>query len=81
MMMAQMGSSFKKSIFEEHVQVGLVDWAQRVKDKKAAKTASDGSGSGMPQLSSHAGGSSSAMGGLQLGRLVNKPKADLEASN
>ncbi|PPD96365.1 hypothetical protein GOBAR_DD06594 [Gossypium barbadense] len=26
----QMGSSFKKSIFDEHVQVGLVGWAQKM---------------------------------------------------
>ncbi|MBA0816798.1 hypothetical protein Gohar_001421, partial [Gossypium harknessii] len=35
----QMGSSFKKSIFDEHVQVGLVGWAQKVKKKKGAKAA------------------------------------------
>ncbi|MBA0632882.1 hypothetical protein Godav_001547 [Gossypium davidsonii] len=35
----QMGSSFKKSIFDEHVQVGLVGWAQKVKKKKGSKAA------------------------------------------
>ncbi|KAG4166870.1 hypothetical protein ERO13_A13G159700v2 [Gossypium hirsutum] len=35
----QMGSSFKKSIFDEHVQVGLVGWAQKVKKKKGLKAA------------------------------------------
>ncbi|GMI85454.1 MILDEW RESISTANCE LOCUS O 1 [Hibiscus trionum] len=35
----QMGSSFKKAIFEEHVQVGLVDWAQKAKKKKSLKAA------------------------------------------
>ncbi|MBA0603201.1 hypothetical protein Gorai_003354 [Gossypium raimondii] len=35
----QMGSSFKKSIFDEHVQVGLVGWAQKVKKKKGVKAA------------------------------------------
>lgn len=34
-----MGSSFKKSIFDEHVQVGLVGWAQKVKKKKGLKAA------------------------------------------
>ncbi|XP_020571477.1 MLO-like protein 1 [Phalaenopsis equestris] len=29
----QMGSSFKPAIFEEHVQEGLVEWAQKVKMK------------------------------------------------
>ncbi|MBA0728424.1 hypothetical protein Golax_001325 [Gossypium laxum] len=35
----QMGSSFKKAIFDEHVQVGLVGWAQKVKKKKGVKAA------------------------------------------
>ncbi|MQL76184.1 hypothetical protein Taro_008582 [Colocasia esculenta] len=34
----QMGSSFKKAIFDEHVQEGLVGWAQKVKKRKGAKT-------------------------------------------
>ncbi|XWS58615.1 hypothetical protein CRYUN_Cryun08bG0049800 [Craigia yunnanensis] len=37
----QMGSSFKKAIFDEHVQVGLVGWAQKVKKKKALKAATE----------------------------------------
>ena len=37
-----MGSSFKKAIFDEHVQVGLVGWAQKVKKKKALKVATEG---------------------------------------
>ncbi|XP_039119244.1 MLO-like protein 1 [Dioscorea cayenensis subsp. rotundata] len=31
----QMGSSFKKAIFDEHVQEGLVGWAQKIKKRKA----------------------------------------------
>jgi len=42
----QMGTTFKKSIFDEHVQVGLVGWAEKVKKKKGLKGASNGSGQG-----------------------------------
>ncbi|XP_068654899.1 MLO-like protein 1 [Aristolochia californica] len=41
----QMGSYFKKAIFEEHVQVGLVGWAQKVKKRKGLKAAIGGEGS------------------------------------
>ncbi|XP_024022269.1 MLO-like protein 1 [Morus notabilis] len=72
----QMGSSFKKAIFEEHVQVGLVGWAQKVKRKKGLKAAADGSGSGSgaDQQSSNDGSTSATTSatGIQLGRLVNK---------
>lgn len=44
----QMGSSFKKAIFDEHVQVGLVGWAQKVKKKKAPKTASEAAAQATP---------------------------------
>ncbi|XP_021282490.1 MLO-like protein 1 [Herrania umbratica] len=37
----QMGSSFKKAIFDEHVQVGLVGWAQKVKKKKGLRAATE----------------------------------------
>lgn len=36
-----MGTHFKKSIFDEHIQAGLVGWAQKVKRKKATKGASN----------------------------------------
>ncbi|KAL5542844.1 hypothetical protein UlMin_010554 [Ulmus minor] len=41
----QMGSSFKKAIFEEYIQVGLVGWAQKAKKNKGLnlKRASNGS--------------------------------------
>ncbi|PON56658.1 Mlo-related protein [Parasponia andersonii] len=70
----QMGSSFKRAIFDEHVQVGLVGWAQKAKKKKGLKAAADGSssgtGSGTGQPSSDAGSTSAV--GIQLGRLVHK---------
>ncbi|KAG5567137.1 hypothetical protein RHGRI_002639 [Rhododendron griersonianum] len=62
----QMGSTFKKSIFEEHVQVGLVGWAQKVKKKKAANNGSrDGN-------SSSTDGSTAR---IQLGRVTGKESA------
>jgi len=36
-----MGSSFKKAIFEEHVQESLVGWAQKVKRRKAFRAGSN----------------------------------------
>ncbi|XVE90302.1 hypothetical protein DITRI_Ditri20bG0066600 [Diplodiscus trichospermus] len=38
----QMGSSFKKAIFDERVQAGLVGWAKNVKKKKGLKAATEG---------------------------------------
>ncbi|GAA0140630.1 hypothetical protein LIER_01939 [Lithospermum erythrorhizon] len=35
----QMGTHFKKSIFEEHVQVGLIGWAEKAKKKGGLKGA------------------------------------------
>ncbi|KAJ4721388.1 MLO-like protein [Melia azedarach] len=54
----QMGSFFKKAIFEEHVQVGIVGWQEKVKKKKESKAAAEGS---TTHPSSH--------GGLRLGRI------------
>ncbi|KAH9782449.1 MLO-like protein 1 [Citrus sinensis] len=39
----QMGSSFKKAIFDEHIQDGLVGWARMAKKKNTNKNAADGS--------------------------------------
>ncbi|KAE8734610.1 MLO-like protein 13 [Hibiscus syriacus] len=36
---AQMGSSFNKAIFEDHVQESLLGWAKKVKKKQALKLA------------------------------------------
>ncbi|XP_059626325.1 MLO-like protein 1 [Cornus florida] len=64
---AQMGSSFKKAIFEDHVQVGLVGWAQKVKKKTALKAASEASGQGGSTTND---GSSSL--GIQMGKLARR---------
>lgn len=41
-----MGTHFKKSIFDEHIQVGLLGWAEKVKRKKGLKAATEGSNQG-----------------------------------
>ncbi|XP_065853790.1 MLO-like protein 1 isoform X1 [Euphorbia lathyris] len=66
----QMGSTYKKAIFDEHVQAGLVGWAQKVKRKKGLKEASDVSN----QPSSTDGGSSTV--GIALGRIRHSASAD-----
>lgn len=65
----KMGSTFKKSIFDEHVQVGLVDWAQKVKKKTQKKAANNGSRDGN---SSSTDGSTVR---IQLGRVTGKESA------
>jgi mlo protein len=47
----QMGSYFKKAIFDEHVQQGLVGWAQKVKKRTAQKA---GNGSAIAAEKPHA---------------------------
>ncbi|TVU36230.1 hypothetical protein EJB05_18155 [Eragrostis curvula] len=50
----QMGTFFKKEIFDEHVQQGLVGWAQKAKKRKAMKNGGSGSaGGGSTNVSSH----------------------------
>ncbi|XP_062101336.1 MLO-like protein 1 [Humulus lupulus] len=73
----QMGTSYKKAIFEERMQVGIVNWAQKVKKKKGLKAAIVGSGAGSgPGSGSTPGQPSSDTGstsvGIQLERLVHK---------
>lgn len=59
-----MGTNFKKSIFDEHIQVGLVGWAQKVKKKTALKMATNSAG----QESSTDGPAV----GIQLGSFMRK---------
>lgn len=44
----QMGSSFSKEIFEDHIQAGLVGWAQKAKNR-GLRTAAAGGPSSHPQ--------------------------------
>ena len=66
-----MGSSFKKAIFDEHVQVGLVGWAQKVKKRKGLRAAADASSQGGKE-------GSSTVGGIQLGSAMRKASAPQE---
>ncbi|KAK3035380.1 hypothetical protein RJ639_032908 [Escallonia herrerae] len=48
----QMGSTFKKAIFEEHIQEGLVGWAQKARDRGLRRPAANGSSQVGPKESS-----------------------------
>ncbi|XVE62435.1 hypothetical protein DITRI_Ditri06bG0118000 [Diplodiscus trichospermus] len=66
----QMGSSFKKSIFEEHVQVGLVGWAQKAKKKKGLKASEGAAQANREECPSVAG--------IQMGRVLHNASAPEE---
>ncbi|CAH8301311.1 unnamed protein product [Eruca vesicaria subsp. sativa] len=61
---SQMGSNYKKAIFEENVQVGLVGWAQKVRNKRAGNGTE---GSSKPGTSPGAGAASAATPGAGAG--------------
>lgn len=44
-LVTQMGTHFKKSIFDEHIQAGLLGWALKAKMKRGLKAATDGGSS------------------------------------
>lgn len=60
-----MGTHFKKSIFDEHIQVGLVGWAQKAKKKNLLKTAAN-----TPAQESTS--SKGAAAGIQLAKVARK---------
>ena len=64
-----MGTHFKKAIFDEHVQVGIVGWAQKVKKKKGLQA--DGSSSQPQQASPH----DASTAGIQLGSVFRRASA------
>ncbi|TQD83661.1 hypothetical protein C1H46_030775 [Malus baccata] len=66
----QMGSSFKKAIFEEHIQEGLVGWARSAKKNKALRNAANANGSG----------SGAGAGSTQVGVGVGRKEKEKEAS-
>ncbi|KAJ8615982.1 hypothetical protein MRB53_035354 [Persea americana] len=68
----QMGTSFKKAIFEEHVQESLVGWAQKARKRRGVVANSRDSPSNMGS----AGGSSA---GIQLHNVGQKESAIEEA--
>ncbi|XP_022875162.1 MLO-like protein 1 isoform X1 [Olea europaea var. sylvestris] len=63
-LVTQMGTHFKKSIFDEHVQVGLVGWAQKVKKKRGLNAAALGGSAAQGDPSQ---GSSTSV--IQIGQL------------
>ncbi|RWR81478.1 MLO-like protein 1 [Cinnamomum micranthum f. kanehirae] len=62
----QMGSFFKKAIFDEHVHEGLVGWQQKVKQKKALRAANGQDGS------SQAGKSDGSSTVIQLQKMAQR---------
>jgi mlo protein len=80
-----MGSSFKKAIFEENVQVGLVGWAQKVKQKRDLKAAASNGDEGSSQAgpgpdsgsgSAPAAGPGAGFAGIQLSRVTRNNAGD-----
>ncbi|KAK8545549.1 hypothetical protein V6N13_066827 [Hibiscus sabdariffa] len=66
----QMGSSFKKAIFEEHVQLGLIGWAQKAKKKKTLKAATQTA----PEVNTE----QSPPDSIQMGRILRNASAPEE---
>ncbi|CAL9128120.1 unnamed protein product [Musa textilis] len=62
----QMGSYFKKAIFDEHVQEGLMDWAQKVKRRKGNGFVRSSQGQDEPSRK------------IELQKLVHQTQSDLE---
>uniref|UniRef100_A0A803L853 MLO-like protein n=1 Tax=Chenopodium quinoa TaxID=63459 RepID=A0A803L853_CHEQI len=64
----QMGSNFKKAIFDEHVQAGILGWREKVKKKKGLKGSVNGSTTG--ETSTDEGSATR----IQMARLIQKGK-------
>ncbi|XP_073061646.1 MLO-like protein 1 isoform X2 [Primulina eburnea] len=76
-LVTQMGTHFKKSIFDEHVQAGLVGWAQKAKKRKGLKAAIDGS----TQAGSTDGSAVRSLQMVGIGRKETTPPAEIQPSN
>lgn len=61
----KMGSYFKKAIFDEHVQEGLMDWAQKVKRRKGNGLVRSSQGQDEPSRK------------IELQKLVQQTESDL----
>ncbi|XP_038996721.1 MLO-like protein 1 [Hibiscus syriacus] len=66
----QMGSSFKKAIFDEHVQGHLVGWAQKAKKKKGLKAGTQTAAETKPEQSPSVS--------IQMGRVLRNASAPEE---
>ncbi|CAA7396586.1 unnamed protein product [Spirodela intermedia] len=71
-LVTQMGSTFKKEIFDEHVQVGLIGWAEKVKKRK---------GTGSPLNVGLKGGGPAKGVGVQLQNLGGSQPSQMEEGN
>ncbi|XP_073304085.1 MLO-like protein 1 isoform X1 [Primulina huaijiensis] len=75
-LVTQMGTHFKKSIFDEHVQAGLVGWAQKAKKRKGLKAAIDGS----TQAGSTDGSAVRSLQMVGIGRKETTPPTEIQPS-
>ncbi|KAL2935768.1 MLO-like protein 1 [Bienertia sinuspersici] len=69
----QMGSNFKKAIFDEHVQAGILGWREKVKKKKGLK----GMANGTTAAGTSTNGSTTtttSIANIQMGRLGQQEK-------
>ncbi|XP_076943900.1 MLO-like protein 1 [Bidens hawaiensis] len=62
-LVTQMGTHYKKSIFEEHIQAKVVGWAQNAKKKMALNSGANDSGQDGPTAST------AAFKGIQIGQI------------
>ncbi|KAL6563534.1 MLO-like protein 1 [Orobanche gracilis] len=79
----RMGTRFKKSIFDEHVQAGLVGWAQKVRKKNGLKVATALGGSAQRGSNSSQGGGGTSLG-IHLTSINSqeaKPPAEAQNAN
>ncbi|MQL93002.1 hypothetical protein Taro_025632 [Colocasia esculenta] len=70
----QMGSSFKKAIFEDHVQQSIVDWAHKGKKRKGLSVHGK-------NPTSHAGSKEGSAQGIQMRDIVRNRESLMEEGN
>ncbi|KAK9057492.1 hypothetical protein SSX86_022328 [Deinandra increscens subsp. villosa] len=70
-LVTQMGTNFKKSIFDEHIQAKVVGWAAHAKKKTANNGGANGSSHDGPAATTSAAttAATSAFKGIQLGKI------------
>ncbi|XP_020229189.1 MLO-like protein 1 [Cajanus cajan] len=72
----QMGTHYKRAIFNEHLQQNIVGWAQKAKRRKGLKAETEShSGQGSAHESSGAGAGAGSATGIQLGSIFKKASA------
>ncbi|XP_074316207.1 MLO-like protein 1 [Silene latifolia] len=73
----QMGSNFKKAIFDEHVQAGILGWRDKVRKKKEQKESVNGSS----QPASTSTSTENSVIRLQLARIARKDGDEIQPVN